>query len=55
MTRSPQPRFEPAVGRYLRVEIGGKPHRVYVEQAGEASPSSACIPLERTAASIAGS
>jgi pimeloyl-ACP methyl ester carboxylesterase len=30
--------FEPAVGRYLRLDIAGKPHRLYVEQAGEGIP-----------------
>jgi pimeloyl-ACP methyl ester carboxylesterase len=33
-----QPAFEPAVGRYLRLDIAAKPHRVYVEQAGEGIP-----------------
>jgi pimeloyl-ACP methyl ester carboxylesterase len=35
---APEPAFEPAVGRYLRLEIGRKPHRVYVEQAGDGIP-----------------
>jgi pimeloyl-ACP methyl ester carboxylesterase len=30
--------FEPIVGRYLRVEIDGRPHRVYVEEAGQGIP-----------------
>lgn len=30
------PRFEPVTGRYLHVELLGKPHRVYVEEAGPA-------------------
>jgi pimeloyl-ACP methyl ester carboxylesterase len=30
--------FEPATGRYLRLDIAGKPHRIYVEQAGEGIP-----------------
>ena len=30
--------FEPIVGRYLKVEIGGQSNRVYVEQAGEGIP-----------------
>lgn len=30
--------FEPIVGRYLRLDIGGVPHRVYVEQAGDGVP-----------------
>jgi pimeloyl-ACP methyl ester carboxylesterase len=33
-----QPAFDPAVGRYLRLDIAGKPHRIYVEQAGEGIP-----------------
>ena len=33
-----KPAFEPAVGRYLRLDIAGKPHRIYVEQAGEGIP-----------------
>jgi pimeloyl-ACP methyl ester carboxylesterase len=30
--------FEPATGRYLRLEIGGKPHRLYVEESGAGVP-----------------
>ncbi len=30
--------FEPAVGRYLRLEIAGKPHRLYLEEAGSGIP-----------------
>lgn len=30
--------FEPIVGRYLRLAIGGKPHRLYVEEAGQGIP-----------------
>ncbi|KOF53511.1 MULTISPECIES: alpha/beta hydrolase [unclassified Achromobacter] len=30
--------FEPAVGRYLRLNIAGEPHRVYVETAGQGVP-----------------
>ena len=30
--------FEPVVGRYLRLELLGKPHRLYVEEAGEGIP-----------------
>jgi pimeloyl-ACP methyl ester carboxylesterase len=33
-----QARFEPIVGRYLHAAIGGKPHRLYVEEAGEGVP-----------------
>ena len=32
------PRFEPVTGRYLRCELLGKPHRLYVEEAGEGVP-----------------
>ena len=31
-------RFEPVTGRYLRIELLGKPHRVYVEEAGAGIP-----------------
>ena len=27
--------YEPIVGRYLRLELAGRPHRVYVEEAGQ--------------------
>ncbi len=30
--------FEPIVGRYLRLDIDGRPHRVYVEEAGQGIP-----------------
>ncbi len=32
------PVYEPITGRYLRVDLLGKPHRVYVEEAGEGVP-----------------
>ncbi|HTP96997.1 MAG TPA: alpha/beta hydrolase [Burkholderiales bacterium] len=32
------PEFEPIVGRYLTVDIAGRAHRIYVEQAGEGIP-----------------
>src|SRR5262249_58556732 len=32
------PRFEPAVGRYLNLEVAGTPHRIYVEEAGQGIP-----------------
>jgi pimeloyl-ACP methyl ester carboxylesterase len=38
MSRSAQPDFEPIVGRYLRLAIGGVPHRVHVEEAGQGIP-----------------
>ena len=33
-----KPDFEPIIGRYLRCEIEGVPHRVYVEEAGKGIP-----------------
>ncbi len=30
--------YEPIIGRYLRLELEGKPHRVYVEEAGQGVP-----------------
>ena len=30
--------FEPITGRYLQLELGGEPHRVYVEEAGSGIP-----------------
>jgi pimeloyl-ACP methyl ester carboxylesterase len=30
--------FEPVTGRYLRINLLGKPHRVYVEEAGQGIP-----------------
>jgi len=38
MSRAAQPDFEPIVGRYLRLSIGGTPHRLYVEEAGQGIP-----------------
>ncbi|MDX2157987.1 MAG: alpha/beta hydrolase [Hyphomicrobiaceae bacterium] len=32
------PRFEPIVGRYLHLELSGRPHRLYVEEAGTGIP-----------------
>jgi pimeloyl-ACP methyl ester carboxylesterase len=32
------PAFEPIVGRYLNLELLGKPHRLYVEEAGQGAP-----------------
>lgn len=31
-------RFEPAIGRYLNMNLLGRPHRLYVEEAGEGVP-----------------
>jgi pimeloyl-ACP methyl ester carboxylesterase len=33
-----KPEFEPVVGRYLNLPIGGKPHRLYLEEAGAGVP-----------------
>lgn len=30
--------FEPIIGRYLRIELLGKPHRLYIEEAGQGIP-----------------
>jgi hypothetical protein len=30
--------FEPIVGRYLHTESGGRPQRIYVEEAGQGVP-----------------
>jgi len=32
------PEIEPAVGRYLRMDFNGKPHRIYFEEAGQGIP-----------------
>jgi pimeloyl-ACP methyl ester carboxylesterase len=32
------PRFEPIVGRYLNFELLGRPHRLYIEEAGQGIP-----------------
>lgn len=32
------PRFEPIVGRYLHLELSGRAHRLYVEEAGQGIP-----------------
>jgi len=33
-----KPRFEPLVGRYLNMELLGRPHRLYLEEAGQGIP-----------------
>jgi len=33
-----EPSFDPIIGRYLRLQIGGEPHRLYVEEAGKGIP-----------------
>jgi pimeloyl-ACP methyl ester carboxylesterase len=38
MSTAAKARFESIVGRYLRLDIGGKPHRIYVEEAGAGIP-----------------
>src|SRR5205807_3951113 len=32
------PRFEPAIGRYLHLDLLGRPHRLYLEEAGSGIP-----------------
>src|SRR3972149_133680 len=34
----PQAPLEPIVGRYLRLDLAGRPHRVYFEEAGQGIP-----------------
>ena len=31
-------RFEPITGRYMHLDLFGRPHRIYVEEAGEGTP-----------------
>ncbi len=38
MSAGVEPRIEPVVGRYLHCRIGGRPHRLYFEEAGEGIP-----------------
>jgi len=38
MSATSNPRFEPVVGRYLQLNLLGKPHRLYVEEVGEGIP-----------------
>jgi pimeloyl-ACP methyl ester carboxylesterase len=33
-----KPNFEPIVGRYLAIDLAGRPHRLYVEEAGQGTP-----------------
>jgi hypothetical protein len=30
--------FEPITGRYMHLDLFGRPHRIYVEEAGEGTP-----------------
>ncbi|MCA1481239.1 alpha/beta hydrolase, partial [Bradyrhizobium sp. NBAIM08] len=30
--------MEPVIGRYLRLDLNGQPHRIYFEEAGEGIP-----------------
>ena len=38
MSARPEPRLEPIVGRYAHIEIEGKAHRLYFEEAGSGIP-----------------
>jgi pimeloyl-ACP methyl ester carboxylesterase len=31
-------RFEPIIGRYMQLDLFGRKHRIYVEEAGEGTP-----------------
>src|SRR6187402_1571186 len=31
-------KFEPIIGRYMHLDLFGRPHRIYVEEAGEGTP-----------------
>lgn len=33
-----EPMIEPVIGRYLRLDLNGQPHRIYFEEAGEGIP-----------------
>ena len=33
-----KPRFEPVTGRYMHLDLLGRPHRLYVEEAGQGIP-----------------
>ncbi len=37
-TSAGKPRFEPIVGRYLNFDLLGRPHRLYIEEAGQGIP-----------------
>ena len=32
------PRFEPVIGRYMHLDLFGRTHRIYVEEAGQGTP-----------------
>ena len=38
MSAAATPQYEPVVGRYLNLELLGRPHRLYVEEAGRGIP-----------------
>ena len=47
-------RFEPIVGRYMHLDLFGRPHRLYVEEAGRGHAAAcACTRPAATAANIA--
>jgi hypothetical protein len=47
------PVIEPVVGRYLRLDFNGKPHRLYFEEAGQGIPLLCLPPPVPTAGSTA--
>jgi hypothetical protein len=46
-------RFEPITGRCMHLDLFGRPHRIYVEQAGEAPRCCACTPRALTGGNTA--
>jgi hypothetical protein len=45
--------FEPIIGRYMHLDLFGRKHRIYVEEAGEAPRYCVSTPPVRTGGSIA--
>jgi phosphoribosyl-dephospho-CoA transferase len=46
-------KFEPIVGRYMNLDLLGKPHRLYSRKRARARRCSACTPPAATAGNIA--
>ena len=38
MSQSSVPHYEPILGRYFNLTVGGIEHRIYVEEAGQGIP-----------------
>ena len=45
-------KFEPITGRYMHLDLFGRPNRLYVEEAGEGTRCCACTPPAPTGANI---